>query len=47
MRTVLGATLLSFLGAAGGQPATLSLVVSGSDDRGHSLNQTTTVAVTP
>ena len=33
--------------AAGGQPATLTLVVSGSDDRGHSLSQTTTVAVTP
>jgi hypothetical protein len=33
--------------AAGGQPATLTLTVSGTDDRGHSLTGATTVPVTP
>jgi hypothetical protein len=33
--------------AAGGQPATLTLTVTGTDDSGHSLTQTTTVPVTP
>ena len=33
--------------AVGGQPATLTLTVTGVDDLGHALTQTTTVPVTP